>query len=105
MPIGHRLAVTQNHRQAGLRTELSIPGVASKLALNILDSDAAGALELSDGSDVTELDLEIPDLLFFCRAFWMDAVSDGRLASWWKTLRFRMMAYTRLELPVRQIQE
>lgn len=79
------------------------PGVASKLALNILESAATGTLELSAVSDVTETDLEMPDFLFFCRTFWMDAVSDGRLASWWKTLRFRMMAYTRLELPVRRI--
>lgn len=81
------------------------PGVASKLASNILESAAAGALELSAVSEETETDLEMRDFLFFCRAFWMDAVSDGRLASWWKTLRFRMMAYTRLELPVRQIEE
>lgn len=81
------------------------PGVASKLALNILESAAPGTLELSAVSEVTEMDLEMPDFLFFCRAFWMDAVSDGRLANWWKTLRFRMMAYTRLELPVRQIEE
>lgn len=77
--------------------------MASKLASNIPDSAATGTLELSAVSDVTETDLEMPDFLFFCRAFWMDVVSDGRLASWWKTLRFRMMVYTRLELPVRQI--
>lgn len=81
-----------------------IPGVASKLALNILGSAATGTLELSAASDMTDPDLESPDFLFFCcRAFWMDAMSEGRLANWWKMLRFRMMAYTRLELPARQI--
>lgn len=81
------------------------PGVASKLALNILVSSATGTREVSAVSAVTETDAETADFLLFCRAFWTDAVSDGRLASWWKRLRFRMMAYTRLELPKRQIQE
>lgn len=30
----------------------------------------------------------------------MDAVSAGKLASWWKMFLFRMMEYTRLQLPV-----
>ncbi len=38
-------------------------------------------------------------LLFFCRAFWIELTSVGRLASWWKRLRLRMMPYTRLKLP------
>lgn len=39
------------------------------------------------------------DFLFLCRAFWMEAGSEGRLANWWNTLRLRMMAYTRLQFP------
>ncbi len=34
----------------------------------------------------------------------MDEWSAGRLASWWNTLRFRMIVYTKLELPA-QISE
>lgn len=39
------------------------------------------------------------DFFFLCRAFWMEAGSEGRLANWWNTLRLRMMAYTRLQFP------
>lgn len=77
----------------------SIPGVASKLALRVPGFGGTAGLEPTVDSWDMDLDLETPDLLFLCRAFWMDAMSDGRLAKWWKTLRFRMMAYTRLKLP------
>ncbi len=43
------------------------------------------------------------DFLFLCKAFWMVLGSEVRLASWWKTLRFRMMAYTKLQLPDQNI--
>lgn len=39
------------------------------------------------------------DFLFLCKAFWMEAASEGRLANWWNTLRLRMIAYTRLQFP------
>lgn len=76
------------------------PGVASKLALSVPGSAGAAGLEPSMGSGVIQLDLDTPDFFFLCRAFWMEPISNGRLASWWKTLRFRMIAYTRLQLPV-----
>lgn len=77
--------------------------MASKLALSLPGSAGTAGLEPSMDSGIIELDLETPDFFFLCRAFWIDTVSDGRLANWWKTLRFRMMAYTRLQLPVRGI--
>lgn len=77
----------------------SIPGVASKLALRVPGFAGTAGLEPTVDSWEMDLDLETPDFLFLCTAFWMDAMSDGRLAKWWKTLRFRMMAYTRLKLP------
>ncbi len=76
-----------------------LPGVASKLALSVPGSAGTAGLEPSMDLVSMELVLEIPDFFFFCRAFWIDAVSDGRLASWWKTFRFRMIVYTRLQLP------
>lgn len=32
------------------------------------------------------------DFFFRCRAFWMEAASEGRLANWWKTFLLRMIA-------------
>lgn len=75
-----------------------LPGVASKLALRVPGSAGAAGLEPSMDSLSIDLILEIPDF-FLCRTFWIEATSVGRLASWWKTLRLRMMAYTRLEFP------
>lgn len=77
------------------------PGVATKLVLRVPGSAGAAGREPS---------MEVPSCEPLrdrgsgarrrrCRAFWMAGGSAGRLASWWKTLRFRMMAYTRLELP------
>lgn len=75
------------------------PGVASKLALSVPGSAGTAGLKPSMDSETMELDLEVPNFFFLCRAFWMDAMSHGRLANWWKTLLFRMMAYTTLQLP------
>lgn len=82
-----------------------VPGVASKLAFRVPGSAGTAGLEPSMDSFSAELVLEIPDFFsfFLCRAFWIDGASEGRLASWWKTFRLRMMAYTRLQLPVRKI--
>lgn len=79
--------------------------MASKLVFRVPGSAGTAGLEPSmDSVSTMELVRDTPDFFFLCSAFWMDAVSDGRLASWWKTLRFRMMAYTRLELPERGVQ-
>lgn len=78
--------------------------MASRLALSVPGSAGTAGLEPSMDTVSMEFVLEIPDFFFLCRAFWIDAMSDGRLASWWKTFLFRMMAYTRLQFPVREIQ-
>ena len=79
--------------------------MASRLVFRVPGSAGTAGLEPSmDSGSAMELARDTPDFFFFCRAFWMDAVSDGRLASWWKTFRFLMMAYTRLELPERERQ-
>lgn len=78
---------------------LLLPGVASKLALRVPGSAGPAGLEPSMDSSAA-LVPETPDFFLLWEAFWMDAASVGRLASWWKTFLLRMMAYTRLEFPV-----
>lgn len=75
--------------------------MASKLALRPPVLAGATGLEPVEEKEEEDRDLdrETPDFFLLCRAFWMDDMSEGRLARWWKVLRFRMMAYTRLKLP------
>lgn len=80
----------------------TVPGVASKLALRDPGPAGTAGVDSSVDSASAELLLETPGFFFLCSALWMDAPSDGRLASWWKTFLFLMMAYTRLQLPVWQ---
>lgn len=78
-----------------------LPGMATRLAFNVPGSAGAAGREPSMEIVCWELvrEMALGDFLFFWSAFWMVAESVGRLASWWKTLRLRMMAYTKLQLP------
>lgn len=75
--------------------------MATRLAFSVPGSAGTAGLDPSMDTVSWELvrDIAFGDFLFLCKAFWMVAGSEGRLASWWKTLRFRMMAYTKLQLP------
>lgn len=79
----------------------SVPGVAARLVFTVPGSAGAAGLEPSMDTVSCELVREMASGGRFlrCRAFWMEVESDGRLASWWKTERLRMMAYTKLQLP------
>lgn len=77
------------------------PGMATRLAFSVPGSAGTAGCEPSMDTVSWELVREMTsgDFLFLCRAFWMEAASDGRLANWWNTLRLRMIAYTRLQFP------
>ena len=77
--------------------------MASRLAFRVPGSAGAAGLDPSMACVSVEWVREAAGMLFLfrCNAFWMEAVSVGRLASWWKMLRLRMMAYTRLKFPAR----
>ena len=79
----------------------SVPGIATRLVFRVPGSAGTAGREPSMETVSWELVREMAsgDFLFLCKAFWMEPGSDGRLTSWWNTLRFRMMAYTKLQLP------
>lgn len=61
-----------------------LPGIATRLAFSVPGSAGTAGREPTMEIVSWELVREIVsgDFLFFCRAFWMDAESVGRLASW-----------------------
>lgn len=92
--MDHSYHFKQQHPQ-------SVPGIATRLAFSVPGSAGTAGWEPSMDTVSWELVREMTsgDFLFLCRAFWMEAGSEGRLANWWNTLRLRMMAYTRLQFP------
>ena len=80
---------------------ITVPGMATRLVFRVPGSAGTAGREPSMDTVSWELVREMTsgDFLFLCKAFWMEAGSVGRLASWWNTLRLRMMAYTRLQFP------
>lgn len=73
---------------------MKVPGIATRLAFSVPGSAGTAGWEPSMDTVSWELVREITsgDFFFLCKAFWIVAGSEGRLASWWNTLRLRMMA-------------
>lgn len=70
------------------------PGVATRLVLRVPGSAGTAGREPSMEAPSCEpvRDKGSGARRRRCSALWMAGGSVGRLASWWKTLRFRMMA-------------
>ena len=75
--------------------------MATRLVFSVPGSAGTAGWEPSMDTVSWELVREMAsgDFFFLCRAFWIEAGSEAMFASWWNTLRLRMMAYTRLQLP------
>jgi len=80
------------------RSEL--PGVAANVAFSVPGSASEAGTDPSIEGSSSPAEPDCTDLrLRFVRALAMDEWSVGRLASWWKIVRLRMIVYTRFELP------
>ena len=77
-----------------------LPGVAANVAFNVPGSASEAGTDPSIDGSSSAPEPDCTDfLLRFVRALAMDEWSVGRLASWWKIVRLRMIVYTRFELP------
>lgn len=76
--------LTKEERNPYTKQHIIIPGIATRLAFRVPGSAGTAGREPSMETVSWEFVREIKsgDFFFFCKAFWIEAGSEARLASW-----------------------